>query len=56
MTYQEKIKAIIAKLEQCNAQATELLHEKKEFTSKIFKTKGAIFDAIEQLEKIENVI
>lgn len=55
MTYRERLQSIIAALDKCSQQITEIRDythiEKKKFLN---DSKGAVFDALEDLEKLDN--
>lgn len=55
MTYEQKISAILNKLNECSKSITEINDKTSNDNKKFLNTcKGAIFDATEALEKLEN--
>lgn len=55
MTYEQKLSAILNKLNECSKSITEINDKTSSDNKKFLNTcKGAIFDATEALEKLEN--
>jgi len=55
MTYEQKLSAILNKLHEASKQITEINDKTSNDNKKYLNTcKGAIFDATESLEKLEN--